>query len=653
MADENGLIAGHYRIDQTRPAPPLAGELRAYTVIDRRDPSQNLLAVHTRADLPARPRVSLARVGTPVPHAVLPLEYGTGRDMAGKPGWFVICDALPGPPVSQTRGAWREQDLIACVLLPAAVALAGLQSRGLTHRGINPENLFRAAGMQQLATLGPFWAAPPGSLQPAVFEPPYMASCLPAGRGDGSIADDVYALGVTLLALATGRTPLLGLDEDDILRRKVELGSYAALTADCPLPPMVSDLLRGMLAEDPEHRPSPVLLQRPEQARARRVAARPPRRAQLPLNIGGRDVWSARSLAHALGLFPDRAYGMLKSGAVEIWLRRNLGDPQLGMAVEDILRTADDPKKGEEIRQHDLVVLQVISAIDPLAPLAWRGFAVQPDGLGGALAHGTPEVAAALQDVVATEAVPVYVRDHARRQDLQGLADEARAWRSWLAARGPAGGLRRLIYGMNPMVGCASPLLEGHVVVRVQDLLPALNAAAAAADRTRPPIDAHIAAFVAARAEPALVGDLASIASFAGAAERLSVLGLFARLETRMQPGPLPGLAGWLLQSGFATLEDWRSRHRRAELEEAVKRAAAEGRIATMLSLVDDPGAKQADEAGAEAALARARALEAILADIEGGAPRRARAAQHLGHEFATGAGLLATLGAVISLALG
>jgi hypothetical protein len=143
-----------------------------------------------------------------------------------------------------------------------------------------------------------------------------------------------------------------------------------------------------------------------------------------------------------------------------------------------------------------------------------------------------------------------------------------------------------------------------------------------------------------------------ALKSFAGPTERLAVLRLFGRLENRLQPGPLPGLGGWLLQSGFATLEDWRSHKLRGELEETVKQAAAAGQIAAMLSLVDDPAARRTDEAGAEAAAARLRVLQAALDDIGTSAARRGRIAQNLGHELATGAGLLGVLGAAVSLAL-
>jgi hypothetical protein len=651
MADENGLIANQYRIDASRPAPLLAGGLRAFAVTDRKDRTQNLVAVLTRPDLPARPKITLAHAGAPVPYAVLPVDYGSGRDASGLAGWFVVGEAFPVTPVSQKTGPWREKELVTCVLLPAAAALLGLQGRGLTHRAINPENMFRE-GPQAPVMLGPFWAAPPASLQPCVYEPPYMGRCLPTGRGYGTIADDVYALGVTLLALAIGRPPMAGMDDATIVKRKMEMGSYAALTAGVAVPPMIDDLLRSMVAEDPDHRPPPKLLLNPEQARARRVAARPPRRALQSLDVGGQIVWTSRDLAHALGQKPDHAHPMLKTGVVESWLRRTLGDPQIGMAVEEITHKPLDHNQPEDSRHRDMMVMQCVCAIDPLAPMCWRGFAVQPDGVGSALVGAGVDVLSSLEEIVSTEAVVPYVEARPRRPELIPARDGAQEARRWLTAKGPSGGVRRLVYGMNPMLACQSPMLVGHNVVRLNELLTALDTVAGAADLTRPPIDAHIAAFVAARADTSLAGDLVSINSFAGPTERLTVLRLFGRLETRLQPGPLPGLANWLLQSGFATLEDWRSHKRRAALEAALKQAVAEGRIGAMLQLVDDAKARRDDMLGAAAAASRVRVLEAALADIEKGTERRARAARDLGHEFTTGAGLLAVMGAVVSLAV-
>ena len=58
--------------------------------------------------------------------------------------------------------------------LQMAQALDQLQTLGLTHRAIRPDNLFVAAGGKAVV-LGPGWGAPPAMHQPALFEPPYSA----------------------------------------------------------------------------------------------------------------------------------------------------------------------------------------------------------------------------------------------------------------------------------------------------------------------------------------------------------------------------------------------------------------------------------------------------------------------------------------------
>ena len=130
-----------------------------------------------------------------------------------------------GPEPAGSLHAWPEAELMANVLRPAAHVLEQLQARGVTHRGIRLDNVFQSHRGEPVV-LGSAWAAPPAMAQPALFEPPYSAMCLRAGAGDGSIADDVYALGVLLLCLALGRAPLAQLDEASVVRRKLEQGSF-------------------------------------------------------------------------------------------------------------------------------------------------------------------------------------------------------------------------------------------------------------------------------------------------------------------------------------------------------------------------------------------------------------------------------------------
>lgn len=286
--DASRLIAGQFAVDLNRPMPAWGAGLECYLATDVKSGRADNTALLVRRDAPLRAQAVGSLAAMPIDGILTPIAHGPGIGPGGVPAWFVIAHAPPGAPLAAASGAplaaWHEHELLTEVLRPVAHALERLQARHVTHRGIRPENLFRAQPGDPV-TLGCAWAAPAASMQPAIYEPPYVAMCLAGGRGEGSIGDDVYALGVTLLVLFTGRVPMAGMDDASVIRRKLEVGSFAALAGEERLSPAIGDLIRGMLAEDPDHRPPPVLLADPAAARARRVAARPPPRASRALQV--------------------------------------------------------------------------------------------------------------------------------------------------------------------------------------------------------------------------------------------------------------------------------------------------------------------------------------------------------------------------------
>lgn len=648
------LIGGRYAVDPSRPLTGAGGGLPAFGVTDPQGAMSGLMAVQVARDLPPRPQALQALIG--VTEGILgPLAHGPGAaSMAANAApsgmaeaYYVICPAPPGPAVGAEPRVWTEAELLECLLRPAAQVLTRLAARGVTHRAIRPDNVFQP-GSGQPVTLGQGWAAPPAALQPVLFEPPYAAMCLPCGRGEGAIADDVYALGMLLVVLALGNPPLAGLDATEIVRRKLEHGSFAAVVGEARLPSAIADLARGMLAEDPEHRPTPSLLLDPASARARRLAARPPKRAQAPARIGPWTAWDARALAHAIAMHPEPGVAALRGGAVDTWLRRGVGDALLAARLEEVVRAR--PAAEPDVRADALLVMRAVAVLDPLAPLCWRGIAVWPDGLGPALAGGDAAQAGVLVDIVASEAAVYWAQARLGRGDAGLVRAEARQRRALLGARGLAGGARRLAYALNPLLACDSKLLAGRVVARLADLAPALEARAGQGGSGEPPVDADIAAFVAARSERPGEAEMAMAAVGQDPAAPLARIDLFAGLQDRSRT-PAPALARWLVAEPARLLTGWHARARRSQLTERLTALAEAGQLTPILALLRDPAGRAADLREAREAAAALARIEDELARIEAGAAMRAAAARNLGQEAAAGIALGA-LALAVALAL-
>jgi hypothetical protein len=658
------LIGAAYEVELSQKLPLAGGGLPAFAVRDHRQRRSDLMAVQVAPGTSARSVALNALAGIKIDHMLLPLAHGSGAAPGGGQAYYVITPQPQGTPLLavgiESLHPWSERDLLNDVLRPAAIALDRLANCGVTHRAIRLSNLFHSRSGQPI-TLGCAWAGAPASLQSALFEPPYAAMCHPAGRGDGTIADDVYALGVLLMTLAAGRVPLADLDNEAIIRLKLERGSYAALVGDIRLPPIIAELTRGMLAEDPEHRPPPLLLADPIMARARRVAARPPQRAQRPLEIGALPAWDARMLGYAIARAPEHGVPMLRSLTMENWLRRTLGDPGLASRIEEVVRLRTVDHAADPTTSDLVLVARAVAILDPLAPLVWRDVVLFPDGIGSLLAHAgsdptrnaLPEV---IEAVMQSEAIGIWAEARPGRCEPAELRLDTRLHRLLLRIPGWSGGLARLRYTLNPLLPCRSPLLGGDCVVRMHDLLPALERhTAASVDFV---IDREIAAFISAHFNGRMDADFVILAQNEDpdidppGHRGLAQLRVLGRLAATNQAKAWPCLAALALRSARLALAQWRSRKLRGVREQALVAAAGQGALVAMLSVLEDPHAREVDGRAALSGMEDIRAIAGEISWLAAQSPMRAQAARNTGQEIAAALGVVALAASAVMTAL-
>ena len=227
---------------------------------------------------------------------------------------FYVMQYVEGRPLAQACQG-RDARFVAAVVEKVARALAYAHGRGVVHRDIKPDNIlvdfdnephvvdFGLAGRLEEA------AAEQGGDggRPTVFGTPgFIAPEVYAGDAPAGPAADVYALGVTLYQLLTGRLPFAGRGLDDVRR--------AVLETEPPLPQELNPAVPEPLQR--------VCLKAMERDPAARYASAAAMAEDLRRFLDGREV-SARPTRYAA-----EVRGRLQNHLTEIraWHEQNLID---------------------------------------------------------------------------------------------------------------------------------------------------------------------------------------------------------------------------------------------------------------------------------------------------------------------------------------
>ncbi len=387
-----GMLRDRYLIRSNLPLPELAPpNAEAFAAEDKRDANRRLVALICKPELPPRVNVMRALKGVNSPGLQQMVEWGPMNwPPLGRQCMTVVYDRPAGARVmANLRGEGHRVDEYAIthkVIEPLAAAIKDLTSRGITHRAMRPTNLFFMDAAGERLAFGDCVTAPPAFDQPQVFESIESGMCAPIARGSGTYADDLYALGVTILFLLLGRNPVAHLDDENLLRLKMQMGSYATLVGDERLALPMIEVLRGLLCDDANQRWDIESLDLWLQGRRLSpLQQRVEKRAARAFPFQGREYLNCRELAAAMAKNWDLAVPPVLEGKLELWLRRAIEDKERAAAVADVVRGALSGGSDKRIAT-DVMLCKVLMLLDPGAPIRYKGFTGMPDGFGSALA---------------------------------------------------------------------------------------------------------------------------------------------------------------------------------------------------------------------------------------------------------------------------
>ena len=638
------VLRERYLIDPGKPIVELdTPSAKAYVVEDGRDLSSQLYGLVCTPGLPVRlndiKALKIGHIDNILP--IIDWDSIYWPALGQKTVVVVFVRPLGGrvtDKLAQKEIKINEYDMPQRVIAPLADALEKLSNMDQAYRAIRPDNLLFLDERMEEIVLGPHVTAPAGYDQPVLLEPLDRAMAQSAGRGIGDARDDIYALGVTILLLLLGYNPVAKMKDDELLKARLEHGSYMTICGSARIPMQLIEPLRGMLADDASERwDFNEISNWLTGQKINHLKKRLPDRSETYFKFRSMKHYSAQSLAWHFAKHPNDAVMAINTEEFQIWMTRGLDEPEKAEAIYSAVHAVKfnaDSYQGTD----DYLVAQATAIMDPHGPIRYKGLAFMPDGYGAMLAsewirnsNQQPAGEVLSHDICALwyDAQPKMTKE---LLDSQMVINQLR---SVLAIRDPGYGLERVLYEGNPGISCQSPYVAKDGVVLIEHLLPALDNAANSVDTSVQPVDGHVAAFVAARFDEDIQPHLKAMASGKADTSILGTLSLLAFMQSTLRTPDVLGLSSWIGGLLGPAINAYHNRQTREELERDIPRLVRKGSLPELVNLINDPAKRQEDKEGFTACCAEWLDAEVEIRDIEDAGEERLNKAEQSGQQAA------------------
>lgn len=633
------VFAGRYKIQPGVVLPHLSTPAaRAYLTIDAEDSNRELYALVLDHDVPARLSAILAAKDISHDALLKPIRWGrVDWSDSGHEEIVIVLPQPPGPALLPSMDAtvqyWTVREIKRDFLMPIMDLLRRMHEGRLTHRNIRPTNMYRRVNDDSVVS-GQIYSAPPGFEQPAMFETIERAMCAPICRGIGDMSDELFALGVTIMILGLGRNPAAGMDEEELLKRRITHGSYNALLGNNKLHADLAPVVRALLRDEEHERWSLADLSNwVNSGRVNPSQPLPGSRADRPFEFNGNAAYTARELAQALSTNWDEALKLAADDTIELWVDRSLNDRDLSKEIAECGKLG-----GSGLRQmtDDIRLSRIITTLDPTGPIRFRGMTLMPDAAGPAaiLAVLRKDLTADYTDLVLGKMMNFWHERQPRPKTWMLAAAEAidKAG-NYLSDTAPGFSIERCVYELNPALPCLSPHLKGRVALQPRELIEAMERHAAGDELM---FDRHIAAFFATRITGRIDRELHDYARASNDAEKqIAQLRLLAFVQSKNSATAAKNLYKMFLDKLEPMVSSYRNVRLREEIKKDARKAASKGSLNDLVRIIDNAKKRRWDERAFAIAVRRHAALGAEIKKMQTDEKRLQRQALLLGRQLA------------------
>ena len=593
------------------------GRAKAYAAYDTRNAEKQFIAIVT--DALNVPRVSEIVVYESLMEVTFMRLVGSGvvnwTDGSQK---FVLmyndkvsdCLVKPGAFSDTT---WRNPDVITYLVQPMAQMLKEMRDKRFSHGAIRADNIFySSASKSKPVVLGDCLSTAVGLTQPAIYLPPHKAFADPIGRGVGSSKDDMYAFGVSLYMLLRKTDEVRGMNDHEIIHRKLDMGTYGALIGKERYQVTFQELLRGLLHDDEEQRWSVDELM--DWIDGVRMTPLPPakrKKANRPFAFANKRYLYAEQLAVDLHKYTDEIGKAIKDESLGLWIRKAVDDDALTTRFDKALERIEIME--ESTAKKHYIVAQLETALFPGLAVHYKGRCFVHDGIGNMMARD----AAKGEDLsFYADVLNISLLDHMVANSIVVHPDQTAALKLYDTCRGSLKkpkmgyGVDRCVYMLCHNASCLSPVFKNRFVHNGRATLKAFEALSSAGGQIALMVDKHVLAFFSVRfanfAERFLY-DLTASDKDQQVAGNLHFMGA---LQKREGVESLPEMAKVFLDAMSGVYKVYKNRDLREKVKKAVERAADAGNLFEMSALLSNPNSQNADNKGFHVATLEYKALQ-------------------------------------------
>lgn len=474
---------------------------------------------------------------------------------------------------------------------PMAVLLRDFADRDFVHGNIHAGNVF-LGGKNSSANyvLGDCLSVPGSYSSPAVYCSIERSLADPVARGNGTREDDLYAFGVLLAIMLRSHDPLENFSAKDIIYEKIEHGSYAALVGGERIHGAMTELLKGLLYDDPRERWSIDEIEgwieghrmTPKQKVKRKKAAR-------PIDFNGHKHLRTETFAIDIANNISETDQIVSDGTLEQWLMRSMDMKHSSDIVDEVKKSAMDNGDGKGYKSR--LASRMALTLFPGIPIMCDGCKIMPQGVGAALSEALflNKNLSVFYSIIGERLIAYWIDAlDIAGSDVIPLREKSETCKLYVSLKNKGYGLERCLYILEPDSPCMSGLLKEYFVHDIASLLHAFEDLCKRGANPTTFMDRHITAFIAEKHRKAIEHNLAEINSEDMHKQIYGCLKTLATLQSSSGIKILTSLTGNFAGIMDPVYERLHDRDLRKTVREKVENTVVSGDLSKIARIVCD-----------------------------------------------------------------